>query len=84
MCLSFYKTPAFSTHRGEKIRELIETLEHRKLEAIQFTFKQVCKNFTEVFKKLVPTGRGSLIMRVKTDDGQEPTTDVSLTFIPKG
>ncbi|KPJ14386.1 Structural maintenance of chromosomes protein 3 [Papilio machaon] len=53
---------------GEKIRELIETLEHRKLEAIQFTFKQVSKNFTEVFKKLVPHGRGSLIMRVAADD----------------
>ncbi|KAM3958456.1 LOW QUALITY PROTEIN: structural maintenance of chromosomes 3 [Aphomia sociella] len=60
---------------GEKIRELIETLEHRKLEAIQFTFKQVSKNFTEVFKKLVPQGRGSLIMRVATDDGQELNAD---------
>ncbi|KAF9799978.1 hypothetical protein SFRURICE_000990 [Spodoptera frugiperda] len=60
---------------GEKIRELIETLEHRKLEAIQFTFKQVCKNFTEVFKKLVPQGRGSLIMRGATDDGQEASSE---------
>ncbi|XP_028160169.1 structural maintenance of chromosomes protein 3-like [Ostrinia furnacalis] len=56
---------------GEKIRELIETLEHRKLEAIQFTFKQVTKNFTEVFKKLVPHGRGSLIMRVGADDAPD-------------
>ncbi|RVE40271.1 hypothetical protein evm_015079 [Chilo suppressalis] len=56
---------------GEKIRELIETLEHRKLEAIQFTFRQVSKNFTEVFKKLVPQGRGSLIMRTGADDAGE-------------
>lgn len=63
-------------NRGEKIRELIETLEHRKLEAIQFTFKQVSKNFTEVFKKLVPTGRGSLIMRVASDDSQEISAEV--------
>ncbi|XP_077294987.1 structural maintenance of chromosomes 3 [Arctopsyche grandis] len=56
---------------GEKIRELIETLEHRKLEAIQLTFKQVSKNFTDVFKKLVPTGRGSLIMRTANEDGVE-------------
>ncbi|CAH2261659.1 jg12213 [Pararge aegeria aegeria] len=56
------------SNRGEKIRELIETLEHRKLEAIQFTFKQVSKNFTEVFKKLVPTGRGSLVMKVAPDE----------------
>ncbi|XP_026496209.1 structural maintenance of chromosomes protein 3 [Vanessa tameamea] len=60
---------------GEKIRELIETLEHRKLEAIQFTFKQVSKNFTEVFKKLVPQGRGSLIMRVAPDEGQDTNPD---------
>ncbi|KOB78050.1 Structural maintenance of chromosomes smc3 [Operophtera brumata] len=60
---------------GEKIRELIETLEHRKLEAIQFTFKQVSKNFTEVFKKLVPHGRGSLIMRVAPDDAPEIIND---------
>lgn len=70
-------------YSGEKIRELIETLEHRKLEAIQFTFKQVSKNFTEVFKKLVPHGRGSLIMRVAPDDGPEVINDVSILPVSK-
>lgn len=44
-------------------------LEHRKLEAIQFTFKQVSKYFTEVFKKLAPTGRAKLLL--KTADNEE-------------
>lgn len=47
-------------------------LEQRKMEAIQFTFKQVCKYFTEVFKKLVPAGRGKLVMKtVDHEDGRE-------------
>lgn len=62
--------------RGEKIRELIDTLEHRKLEAIQLTFKQVSKNFTDVFKKLVPQGRGSLIMRTANEGGLEIRPEV--------
>jgi structural maintenance of chromosome 3 (chondroitin sulfate proteoglycan 6) len=41
---------------GEKIKELIDNLEARKVEAIQFTFRQVATNFTEVFKKLAPQG----------------------------
>ncbi|KAJ3646857.1 hypothetical protein Zmor_024423 [Zophobas morio] len=54
---------------GEKIKELIAMLEQRKLEAIQFTFKQVSKYFTEVFKKLVPTGKAKLVL--KTVDNEE-------------
>ena len=38
-------------------------LEQRKHEAIQFTFKQVSKNFTDVFKELVPDGKAQLIMK---------------------
>lgn len=37
-------------------------LDARKDEAIERTFKQVAKNFAEVFEKLVPSGRGRLIM----------------------
>ncbi|XP_045472286.1 structural maintenance of chromosomes protein 3 [Harmonia axyridis] len=54
---------------NEKIQELIAMLEMRKMEAIQFTFKQVSKFFTEVFKKLVPAGRAKLVM--KTADNEE-------------
>ncbi|XP_044737873.1 structural maintenance of chromosomes protein 3 [Chrysoperla carnea] len=58
--------------RGEqKIRELLTMLENRKVECIQFTFKQVSKNFSEVFKKLVPSGRAHLVMRKKNDEGHE-------------
>ncbi|KAF9182630.1 Structural maintenance of chromosomes protein 3 [Haplosporangium sp. Z 11] len=55
------------------IRELIQTLDQRKDEAIERTFKQVAKNFSEVFLKLVPTGRGRLIMQRKLD--QTPDED---------
>lgn len=41
------------------------------------TFKQVSKNFTEVFKKLVPQGRGSLIMRTANEDGVEVRQEAS-------
>ncbi|KAG0254731.1 Structural maintenance of chromosomes protein 3, partial [Actinomortierella ambigua] len=55
----------------QAIRELIETLDQRKDEAIERTFKQVAKNFTEVFAKLVPAGRGRLIMQRKLDQSPE-------------
>ncbi|GLV31613.1 Structural maintenance of chromosomes 3 [Carabus blaptoides fortunei] len=53
----------------EKIKELLSMLEQRKVEAIQLTFKQVSKYFTEVFKKLVPSGRANLVLR--TVDNEE-------------
>lgn len=55
----------------QKIRELIENLEMKKVEAIQFTFKQVAQNFTTVFKKLVPQGCGHLVLRTKENFGNE-------------
>ncbi|GAA5964873.1 hypothetical protein JCM3765_005807 [Sporobolomyces pararoseus] len=55
------------------ILELIDVLDARKDEAIERTFKQVAKNFEEVFEKLVPTGRGRLIMlkRQQQEKGQD-------------
>ncbi|KAF2893300.1 hypothetical protein ILUMI_12856 [Ignelater luminosus] len=56
----------------EKIKELLAMLEQRKMEAIQFTFKQVSKYFSEVFKKLVPSGRAKLVMKtVDNEEGRE-------------
>ncbi|XP_023021043.1 structural maintenance of chromosomes 3 [Leptinotarsa decemlineata] len=56
----------------EKIKELIQMLEQRKMEAIQFTFKQISKFFTEVFKKLVPAGRAKLVLKtVDHEEGHE-------------
>ncbi|KAG0071610.1 Structural maintenance of chromosomes protein 3 [Linnemannia elongata] len=53
------------------IQELIQTLDQRKDEAIERTFKQVAKNFSEVFLKLVPAGRGKLIMQRRMDETQD-------------
>lgn len=58
---------------NEKICELMQTLEMRKVEAIQFTFKQVAKYFSTVFKKLVPQGNGHLVL--KTRDSHENDID---------
>ena len=45
-------------------------LEQHKFEAIQFTFKQVSKNFTEVFGKLVPQGHAQLVVKTDHDDDE--------------
>ncbi|KAF9954167.1 Structural maintenance of chromosomes protein 3 [Mortierella alpina] len=55
------------------IQELIQTLDQRKDEAIERTFKQVARNFAQVFSKLAPAGVGRLIMQRKMD--QTPDVD---------
>ncbi|KAK7075389.1 Structural maintenance of chromosomes protein 3 [Halocaridina rubra] len=55
----------------DKIKELMNVLEHRKYEAIQFTFKQVSKYFTDVFKKLAPQGHAQLIMKSDREEESE-------------
>lgn len=52
---------------AQSIEELIDVLDKRKDEAIERTFKQVASNFAEVFEKLVPAGRGRLIIQRKID-----------------
>ncbi|KAJ2782010.1 Structural maintenance of chromosomes protein 3 [Coemansia javaensis] len=49
------------------IEELIQVLDQRKDEAIERTFKQVSKYFSETFAKLVPAGRGVLVMQRRVD-----------------
>ena len=49
------------------IEELITVLDQRKDEAIERTFKQVSKEFATVFEKLVPAGRGRLVIQRKAD-----------------
>lgn len=49
------------------IEELIQVLDQRKDEAIERTFKQVSREFHNVFERLVPAGRGRLIIQRKTD-----------------
>ncbi|KAH7334862.1 structural maintenance of chromosome protein 3 [Rhizoctonia solani] len=60
---------------AKSIEELIESLDRQKDEAIERTFKQVSKNFEEVFEKLVPAGRGRLIMQKRLDMDQEDEDD---------
>ena len=57
------------------IEELIQVLDQRKDEAIERTFKQVSKEFANVFEKLVPAGRGRLVIQRKTDRQQQQDDD---------
>lgn len=45
----------------------MDVLDQRKDEAIERTFKQVAANFEEVFERLVPAGRGRLIIQKGID-----------------
>lgn len=53
---------------AEKVKELVESLDRKKDEAINRTFRGVSKHFTDVFKELVPLGEGELIMRTAIDE----------------
>ncbi|KAL8866927.1 MAG: hypothetical protein Q9174_005993, partial [Haloplaca sp. 1 TL-2023] len=59
------------------IEELITVLDQRKDEAIERTFRQVSREFAGVFEKLVPAGRGRLVIHRKMDqrDGGEDDDD---------
>jgi structural maintenance of chromosome 3 (chondroitin sulfate proteoglycan 6) len=57
------------------IEDLVQVLDQRKDEAIERTFKQVAKNFEEVFEKLVPAGRGRLIIQRRIDQDEEVDED---------
>ncbi|BGP23932.1 Structural maintenance of chromosomes protein 3 [Rhodotorula toruloides] len=60
----------------QSIAELIDVLDARKDEAIERTFKQVAKSFAEVFEKLVPSGRGRLIMLERQQEKADDEMDV--------
>ncbi|XP_060076543.1 structural maintenance of chromosomes protein 3-like [Ylistrum balloti] len=68
----------------ESILDLMNALDHRKYEAIQLTFKQVSKYFSEIFKKLAPQGHAVLVMKKGDneqngeDDDGSPQQDVPL------
>ncbi|KAM0347181.1 hypothetical protein ACHAPU_005122 [Fusarium lateritium] len=57
------------------IEELVEHLDRRKDEAIERTFKQVSKEFTTIFGKLVPAGHGRLLIQRRADRRQEPVDE---------
>jgi structural maintenance of chromosome 3 (chondroitin sulfate proteoglycan 6) len=57
------------------VKELIESLDRKKDEAINRTFRGVSAHFKDVFKELVPNGAGELIMRTAMDEGESDDED---------
>lgn len=49
------------------IRELIDVLDQRKDEAIARTFRQVSREFANIFERLVPAGKGRLIIQRRNE-----------------
>jgi structural maintenance of chromosome 3 (chondroitin sulfate proteoglycan 6) len=74
---------ALETRRQEldssdaSIRELIEVLDQRKDEAIERTFRQVSKEFATIFERLVPAGKGRLIIQRRIDRATNGAADDS-------
>ncbi|KAJ1556061.1 Structural maintenance of chromosomes protein 3 [Cladochytrium tenue] len=60
---------------AKAIEDLIQVLDQRKDEAIERTFKQVALHFGEVWRKLVPNGRGKLVMISKMTSAGEAGDD---------
>ena len=74
----------------DSITQLIDHLDHKKDEAIERTFKQVSMNFKDVFHRLVPGGRGELVMQRKRaaprdadEDEDAPAAPPATTFSDK-
>jgi len=61
---------------AEKVRELVESLDRRKDEAINRTFRGVSAHFRDVFKELVPNGSGELVMKTALDPGVPENDEV--------
>ena len=66
----------------EALNGLIDTLDHKKDEAISRTFKGVAREFSNVFHQLVPEGSASLVLKVDDkdrddDDGSEGSSSSS-------
>lgn len=61
---------------AQAIDEFIRVLDRRKDEAIERTFQQVATGFAQVFEKLVPAGRGCLLM-IRASDGDGDGTSIN-------
>ena len=62
---------------AKKIQELILTLDGKKAEAIQRTFRDVAYNFKKVFSELVPNGCGEMIMKTEEVPVRQPGSSSS-------
>ncbi|KAK9806507.1 hypothetical protein WJX73_005362 [Symbiochloris irregularis] len=70
--------------RGEeKIKELIGTLDLRKDEAIERTFRGVAANFREIFAALAPQGRGELVMHRRPQAERDSARDGDDSVVEK-
>ena len=67
---------------ADKVRELMESLDRQKDEAINRTFRGVSAHFKDVFKELVPDGTGELIMKTALDEAEEDSDDDDVTDVP--
>lgn len=56
---------------ADKVKELVESLDRQKDEAINRTFRGVSAHFKDVFKELVPNGEAELVMRTMIDESTE-------------
>eukprot|EP00923_Selenidium_pygospionis_P039025 GHVN01067910.1.p2 GENE.GHVN01067910.1~~GHVN01067910.1.p2 ORF type:complete len:1133 (+),score=173.55 GHVN01067910.1:946-4344(+) len=59
---SLYERKAELDRSEESIERFLGVLEQQKCETIEKTFEQVAGNFTDTWKKLVPEGRGELVV----------------------
>ncbi|CAI5758600.1 unnamed protein product [Candida verbasci] len=59
----------------ESIENLISNLQQQKNEAIIKSFKQISTSFSKIFEKLVPTGKGELLMQKKDENVDDLTID---------
>lgn len=61
---------------AEKVEELVESLDRKKDEAINRTFRGVSSHFKDVFRELVPNGAGELIMHTALPEDGDPEEPV--------
>ena len=55
----------------EKIVALIEDLDEKKGEQVSYSFKQMKKNFSSIFNKIVPGGKGELVLVLPENVSEE-------------
>ncbi|XP_058794307.1 structural maintenance of chromosomes protein 3-like [Phymastichus coffea] len=78
---NFFKRKEELDKANEKIEQLFNFLQQKKYDAVQFTFKQVSKYFTEIFSKIVPRGKAQLVMQQsnsQSENGSESTTSLDV------
>ena len=63
---------------AQAIEEFVVVLDRRKDEAIERTFQQVARGFGEVFERLVPSGRGELLMLRQGFDERDGSTSMEV------